>query len=66
MTTVPEVGGYYNWIGQPEHLVFMGTATYPCDRRLWWQFAKVETPNECWSEVLTKDLLLFEETKGQP
>ena len=58
----PVVGGRYNWKGQPERLVYMGTARYPGDLRTWHQFAKVETPNECWCEVLTSDLGMFEES----
>ena len=61
----PLKGGHYNWIGQPERLVYMGTARYPGDQRTWHQFAKVETPEDCWSEVLTADLASFEETDAQ-
>ena len=61
----PLKGGHYNWIGRPERLVYMGTTRYPGDQRTWHQFAKVETPEVCWSEVLTADLASFEETDAQ-
>ena len=61
----PLKGGHYNRIGQPERLVYMGTTRYPGDQRTWHQFAKVETPEVCWSEVLTADLANFEETDAQ-
>ena len=61
---MPAIGGLYNWKGQPERLVYMGTTRYPGDQRTWHQFAKVETPYMCWSEVLTSELAMFEETKG--
>ena len=61
----PLNGGHYNRIGQPERLVYMGTTRYPGDQRTWHQFAKVETPEVCWSEVLTADLANFEETDAQ-
>ena len=60
----PLEGGHYNWIGQPERLVYMGTRRYPGSQVLWHQFAKVEAPEVCWSEVLTSELAMFEETKG--
>lgn len=62
----PTVGGFYNWIGQPERLVYMGAKRYPGDPRAWHQFAKVEAPHMCWCEVLAADLANFEETEGQP
>ena len=61
----PLKGGRYNWIDQPERLVYMGATRYPGDPRIWHQFAKVATPNVCWSEVLTADLASFEETETQ-
>ena len=60
----PAIGGLYNWKGQPERLVYMGARRYPGDQRTWHQFAKVEAPHMCWSEVLTSELAVFEETKG--
>ena len=60
----PLKGGHYNWIGQPERLVYMGTTRYPGDRRTWHRFAKVTAPNVCYSEVLTSELVMLEETKG--
>ena len=61
----PAIGGLYNWKGQPERLVYMGARRYPGDQRTWHQFAKVETPEVCWSEVLTADLASFEDTDAQ-
>lgn len=56
-----KLGGRYNWIGQPERLVFMGRKLYPDG--YWYQFAKVEAPDVCWSEVRIEQLAQFEETK---
>ena len=56
-------GGRYNWIGQPERLVYIGTKHYSGDRRTWRQFAKVDRPDVVWCEVLDSDLSSFEETK---
>lgn len=55
------IGGFYNWKNQPERLVYMGPKLYPDGT--WFQFAKVETPYKCWSEVRASDLVNFEETK---
>jgi hypothetical protein len=57
-----KIGGRYNWRYQPERLVYMGATFYPGDRRRWHQFALVEKPEVCWSEVLDEDLSSFEET----
>ena len=59
----PLKGGLYNWKGQPERLVYMGTRRYPGSQSTWHQFAKVEAPHMCWSEVLTSELAMIEETK---
>ena len=57
-------GGRYNWTGQPERLIYMGTKHYPGDRRTWHQFSLVgENPEVCWCEVLDSDLSGFEETQ---
>ena len=65
MIEKPVIGGRYNWIGQPERLVYMGKKHYPGDRRTWHQFAQVEAPDVCWSEVLEDQLECFESTEGQ-
>jgi hypothetical protein len=57
-----KIGGRYNWRYQPERLTYMGTRHYPGDRRRWHQFALVEKPGVCWSEVLDGDLVSFEES----
>ena len=59
----PLKGGHCNWIGQPERLIYMGTTRHPGDQRTWHQFAKVEAPHMCWSEVLKSELAMLEETK---
>lgn len=56
------IGGRYNWRHQSERLIYLGTMHYPGDRRRWHQFALVEKPDVCWSEVLDEDLPHFEET----
>lgn len=55
-------GGRYNWKGQPERLVYLGVlGTFG----KWHQFAKVESPNKVWCEVLSSDLHLLEETAAE-
>lgn len=54
-------GGRYNWINQPERLIYLGRWLYPDG--YWYQFAKVETPDEVWCEVRQHQLDQFEETK---
>jgi hypothetical protein len=60
MVKAPQVGRFYNWIGQPERLIFLGVKYYPDGR--WYQFALVEKPEELWCEVRYHDLENFEET----
>jgi len=48
------VGGRYNWINQPERLVYIGV------KKGWHQFGKVENPYAVWSELLPEDLSLME------
>jgi hypothetical protein len=55
-------GGRYNWKGQDERLIYVGTHVYPGDRRTWFQFEKIGEPGVVWSEVLESDLPSFEET----
>lgn len=52
-----KIGGMYNWIGQPERLIYLGK------RGHWHQFAKADRPFRVWCEVLTEDLHMLEETK---
>ena len=61
----PAIGGLYNRKGQPERLVYMGARRYPGIQSALHQFAKVEKPEVCWSEVLTAELASFEETDAQ-
>lgn len=51
------IGGKYNWIGQPERLVYIGKSGN------WHQFAEVGTPDYVWCEVLDKDLHKLEPTQ---
>jgi hypothetical protein len=53
------VGGFYNWKGQPERLVYLGMSR----NGLWYQFAKVNEPDRVWCEVRGVDLAMFEESK---
>ena len=55
-------GKFYNFKNQQERLVFMGRKFYPGDPRMWFQFAKVASPDEVWAEVLQETLKLIEET----
>ena len=50
------IGGRYNWICQPERLVYTGR------KGCWHQFKKVGE-GRVWCEVLDKDLYMIEETK---
>jgi len=52
------IGGRYNWKSQPERLVYIGMCE-PHNGR-WHQFAKIETPNKVWCEVLDRDLDMLE------
>lgn len=52
------IGGKYNWYGQKERLVYLGKGGS------WNQFAKIESPDVVWCEVLDRDLHMLEETKG--
>lgn len=56
-------GKFYNFKNQPERLVFLGRKFYPGDQRMWFQFAKVESPYEVWVEIFQSDLHLIEETQ---
>lgn len=58
-----KLGGFYNWKGQPERLVFLGKYQDHQFCRGWYSFAKVEEPGKVWCEVRAEDLSSFEETK---
>ncbi len=60
MNTRPVIGGKYNWKGQLERLVYLGHNW--SGNGYWHQFAMVGTPDVVWCEVLTADLMHFEET----
>lgn len=53
-----QVGGKYNWINQPERLVYLGK------KGSWHQFALASNPRKVWCEVLEEDLRCLEETKS--
>lgn len=55
-----QIGGKYNWKGQPERLVYLGHNW--SGNGLWHQFAEVGSPSEVWCEVLDEQLASFEET----
>lgn len=55
-----KIGGYYNWYGQSERLVYLGRNW--SGNGYWHQFAKVESPTIVWCEVLDSDLHMIEET----
>ena len=57
------VGGKYNWKNQPERLVYLGNNW--SSNGYWYQFAKVESPDTVWCEVLDADLKMIEETKQE-
>ena len=56
-----QIGGKYNWKGQPERLVYLGKNW--SGNGYWHQFAKAEIPDVVWCEVLDHDLPMIEETK---
>jgi len=55
-----KIGGKYNWVNQPERLIYIGQE-YP-----WHQFEKVDEPGKVWCEVLDSDMRMLEETKDNP
>jgi len=55
-----EIGRKYNFINQPERLVYLGE-NYS-GNGYWHQFAKVESPDVIWNESLDSELNLLEET----
>ena len=57
-----EIGGRYNWKGQPERLIYLGNNW--SGNGYWHQFAKVDDPSmKVWCEVQGRDLASFEESK---
>lgn len=56
------IGGNYNWKGQHERLVYLGNNW--SGNGYWHQFAKVESPDVVWCEVLDSDFHMIEETKA--
>jgi len=55
------IGGLYNWKNQKERLIYLGNNW--SGNGFWHQFAKVESQNVVWCEVLGSDLNNIEETK---
>lgn len=55
-----KIGGRYNWKGQPERLIYLGHNF--SGNGYWHQFAKVESPDVIWSEILSSDLHMIEPT----
>ena len=57
-----KIGDKYNWPGQPERLVYLGRNR--SGNGYWHQFAKVESPETVWCEVVDADLHMLEETRA--
>ena len=55
-----KIGDECNWKNQSERLVYLGHNW--SGNGHWHQFARVESPNKVWCEVLTEDLKHFEMT----
>lgn len=55
------VGGKYNWINQPERLIYLGN-NYS-GNGYWHQFSKVGSPKIIWCECLDSDLVGIMETR---
>lgn len=55
-----KIGEKYNWSGQRESLIYLGYNW--SGNGYWHQFAKVETPDVIWCEVLGSDLQMIEKT----
>lgn len=55
-----KVGDLCNWKCTPERLIYLGMGTGPS--RNWHQFAKVESQDVVWCEVLQSDLHMLEKT----
>lgn len=64
MSTPFKIGGCYNWKHQSERLIYMGHKW--SGNGYWHRFAKVESPDGVWCEVLTSDLTMLEETAQEP
>jgi hypothetical protein len=57
-----KIGRRYNWIGQPDRLVYMGRNW--SGNGYWHQFFRIgDEPTRVWCEVLDADLSMIEETK---
>lgn len=54
------IGGKYNWKHQSERLIYLGHNF--SGNGFWHQFAKVESPDVVWCEVISNDLHMIEET----
>lgn len=57
--------GRYNWKGQLDRLLYVGTRHYRGDPRTWYQFTLVDQPEKVWCEVLESDLDHIEETQPE-
>ena len=56
-----KINGKYNFIGQPEKLVFIGNNW--SGNGYWNQFALIDKQNIVWSEINDSDLQFIEVTK---
>jgi hypothetical protein len=59
---IMKLNGKYNWIGQPEKLIYIGR-NWSGDG-YWNQFEKVDERGVVWCEVRDCDLDMFEETQN--
>lgn len=51
------IGGKYNWINQPDRLIYIGVKSG------WYQFKKIGDARPVWCEVPATNLSSFEQTK---
>lgn len=57
------IGGKYNFKNQPEKLIYLGYNW--SGNGYWHQFAKEDSPEEVWSEILTNELWMIESARGE-
>jgi hypothetical protein len=57
-----KVCGRYNWRDQPERLMYLGVHHDHSFCRGWYQFAKMDNPQEVWCEVRAEELKRLEES----
>lgn len=55
------VGGRYNWINQPDRLIYLGHNW--SGNGYWHQFKKIDDSRPVWCEITDAELPMIEETK---